>query len=549
MSTSYDLLSRGYFPKELPPPFGTLDFANKVCGSISNLPDSFSKKSLRAHPCMHNLARSGTLRRRIAICNPVLHYNLCTAMEKDWSNLTRLANKSPFSASRPSPHNMRAIVPKGENRVLLRAQYRAITKFVLKTDIARFYHSIYTHSIPWAIHGKKYAKLNRGGGLIGNCIDQWVRNGQDGQTMGIPIGPDTSLLISEIILSAVDREVRRKQKGIRGFRFMDDYELSVSSRKNAEIALGILQEELASYELSLNAEKTFIEEIPAQLDQIWVAPIRDFVISPTPSRQATALMAFFDLAFSLSKAHKDRNVLSYAIARLRGTTVHIDNWQLFQYLLFQTILAEPGAFIPVLYQLCYYRDLGHEIDRVSLTDAMNIQIVYQAPLGHSSEVAWALWTVLTFQLRVKSPAAKALSAMTDSVVALLALDARNRGLIRSGLNTELWETYLTTDELYGDQWLLSYESGIKGWLGSGNTTSHIDADENFFFLRSSGVEFYDATRSDPSVVCKTNTTDSNEIDMATQAILQPYGEHSSDDMAFWNYEGDAISHDDSDDDF
>jgi len=61
-------------------------------------------------------------------------------------------------------------------------------RYVLLTDINRFYGSIYTHSIAWALHTKSTAKSNRTLSLLGNKIDYWVRMGQDQQTVGIPIG-------------------------------------------------------------------------------------------------------------------------------------------------------------------------------------------------------------------------------------------------------------------------------------------------------------------------------------------------------------------------
>ena len=41
--------------------------------------------------------------------------------------------------------------------------------------------------------------------MFGNAIDFFfVRQGQDGQTIGIPVGPDTSRIISELILKLID---------------------------------------------------------------------------------------------------------------------------------------------------------------------------------------------------------------------------------------------------------------------------------------------------------------------------------------------------------
>jgi hypothetical protein len=32
--------------------------------------------------------------------------------------------------------------------------------FVLISDVSQFYPTLYTHAIPWALHGKAYAKAN-----------------------------------------------------------------------------------------------------------------------------------------------------------------------------------------------------------------------------------------------------------------------------------------------------------------------------------------------------------------------------------------------------
>ena len=48
---------------------------------------------------------------------------------------------------------------------------------------------------------------------------------QDGQTMGIPIGPLTSAIIQEIIGSNIDSDFQRLMgKTVPGFRYTDDIE-------------------------------------------------------------------------------------------------------------------------------------------------------------------------------------------------------------------------------------------------------------------------------------------------------------------------------------
>lgn len=106
--------------------------------------------------------------------------------------------------------------------------------------------------MPWAIHGKAAAKASRRGGFA-NGSDEALRNLRDGQTLGIPVGPDTSFVVSEVIATAIDHELAAKK--LHGFRFMDDYEFGFSTRASAEIALATIEEVLSGYEFRFEHEK------------------------------------------------------------------------------------------------------------------------------------------------------------------------------------------------------------------------------------------------------------------------------------------------------
>lgn len=78
-------------------------------------------------------------------------------------------------------------------------------KYLFTTDIANFYPSIYTHSIPWAIHTKEKAKDIRGiNANLGNRIDHALRQMRWGQTNGIPQGSALMDFIAEIVLGYAD---------------------------------------------------------------------------------------------------------------------------------------------------------------------------------------------------------------------------------------------------------------------------------------------------------------------------------------------------------
>ena len=100
---------------------------------------------------------------------------------------------------------------------------------------------------------KVFAKANRGFNYFGNALDLLLRNCQDGQTNGIPVGPDTSLVIAELLLADVDRILHSKR--IKGIRYMDDYELIFSSEKQALEARSQLQEALLNLEIGIEDHK------------------------------------------------------------------------------------------------------------------------------------------------------------------------------------------------------------------------------------------------------------------------------------------------------
>jgi hypothetical protein len=105
-------------------------------------------------------------------------------------------------------------------------------------------------------------------------------------------------------------------------------------------------------------------------------------------------------------------------------------------------------------------------------------------------VAWALWALIHFDCKVHDSTAIILSNLDDPIAALLSLDAMSQGLTPS-LSTSKWATYMTSADLYGRQWILSYEANVKGWLKSAATPDHVDSDPNFSLLKKWGVSFYD----------------------------------------------------------
>lgn len=131
---------------------------------------------------------------------------------------------------------------------------------LLHTDVTDCYGSLYTHSIPWALHGLTKAKSVKGkDSLLGDVIDSHIRAGRYGQTNGISQGSVLMDFIAEIVLGYVD-ELIDKELGdvadVRILRYRDDYRIFSHTRERAEEVLKTVSDKLRSVGMRLGVSKT-----------------------------------------------------------------------------------------------------------------------------------------------------------------------------------------------------------------------------------------------------------------------------------------------------
>ena len=443
------------------------------------------------------------LHRTLGIPNPVAYYPLAKALVDGWADVEAVIGASTYTMSAPISRTdeFRALVPGRRNEISdVRAMHRASSRFVVFADVSQWYPSVYSHAVVWALHGKAWAKKNRFSPILGNSLDKKLTALQDGQSVGIPIGPDFSLALGELVLSACDADLARALNGtsIKGFRYYDDYELYAGSRSDADRALVELQRVLATYELSLNTYKVDVKELPVPIEDDWVSAIKQINVRSAPSSERSDLLLLFDEAFRQAKKHPGHPVLKYALGRFVSggfewrQRVSAENWLLFQRLILQTALAEPGTLDRVASLLAWEKVKGRVLDEPTVSDALNLLIGERARSGDSSEVAWGVYAARKLGVKIQEAVARSVSQIGDDVVALTTLDARNRGIIGSGLDTSLWQSWMTADDLYGEHWLTAYEAFEHGWLVS--TPDYINIDPGFAHLRANKVRFYNEKR-------------------------------------------------------
>jgi hypothetical protein len=518
MLKTKDLLQYGYFPPELPPSFQTITFGAfattipiKQYEKWQDEWQKFDSKTNKPESkCVnYSVPRFKNLRRILNIPNPFYQMILCKKIETNWKKIEQHIQKSPISITRPVIPIQR-IKKNGRSfdqvrHTIINEQEIALRStefsFVLKTDISRYYPTLYTHSISWALHGKDEAKKKRNSALLyGNDLDKWVRSTRDGQTLGIPIGPDTSIIIAEILTTAVDIELERRIGELHGLRIIDDYLLFFKDKHQCEEALGCLHEIFKEYELEMNPIKIQILELPYVLEPIWKPEIKlfHFRVAENPknnySVQRSDLINYFSRVNEFCKSFPETNIMKYAVRRIHNQPIFEDNLPLFESLLLKSTLTQSSCISDVAgilkeNQNKKYADKKERIGR-TLSELIRIHLKY----SNHHEISWALWLAKEFEIYIDKSLYPLLSKQDNPIIVLLALDLRDRGLISEEIDVNHWKKFLVKDQLYDDHWLLAYEVPLKEWISP--QTDYLESDPFFKALKDNDVSFYDTTKSE-----------------------------------------------------
>lgn len=504
-------LVRGYFPREMPPVFSSKEFGEIASRLVSHAPVKEWTK-----PVAMNLARPGSLRRRLSIPNPFSQLALVNECHENWSELNAHLAKSQISLSRPTvkfggKRSLEFRVP-FTDRAHQRLQRMWRGRFTVRADITDCYGSVYTHSLDWALHTKAAAKANirsSGPKLLGAKLDALVRNGQDGQTKGIPVGPDTSLLLAEIILSDIDSSLQHKMKQVStsAIRMVDDIEFFAQSRGEAEDFLTAWDSLLHGYDLSLNPRKTEIVEGPIPPELPWRVYLSQFRFrTETDALLARDVQSFFARAFELSVENPGDSVLGYAVARAGALAVGDKSWAALQYAMLAAITVEPSTLRFVSPLLTKANSRGARIDMDLIEETLNRICSYHAPFEHGSEVAWSLHILKELQLPIDEEAAVRVAEMRDNCSLLLLMDFIERSSI-TGQIPDMTAVHARAEEEGADKsedWLLGYEAGRNGWTNSSNYAAEphwkelLEANVAFFKAGPDGKPAISASSSNPS---------------------------------------------------
>jgi|SRR5690554_2625405 len=232
--------------------------------------------------------RNINIPRPLSIPEPFSYANQIKVISENWDKIIKhFEEKTRLQSYKVSRIHIRKLK---DNNSLFEMNYKNFitdgnpedeifikSKYIASADIATCFPSIYSHSISWALVGKSKAKKECGIKYKKewfNQLDFYTRNLKYGETNGVLIGPHSSNLISEIILSCVDYELLEKRYQF--YRNVDDYTCFTNSYEEAEKFFIDLSDILKGFELSLNSKKSKINQLPQATVTEWITKLNHF---------------------------------------------------------------------------------------------------------------------------------------------------------------------------------------------------------------------------------------------------------------------------------
>ncbi len=390
-------MRKGLLPDNLPPFLSSGAIADRYLLDTNYKIDS--KATGRASSL--NGSKRGFQRRNFLIPHPAFVWDQALFFQKHWPELLAHLTKNGGSASIPqfAPDTVRSMRFTPHARLpFLRLRTLAPYKYCVVTDVSRCYPSIYTHSLPWAIHTKEVAKEDRkvnSSVVFGNRLDFIFRQAQDGQTVGIPVGPDTSRIAAELVMAAVDQHYSAGNASTGYLRHVDDFWIGGDSLQECEDKLHRLRKSLNFFSLDANEQKTRIVPTSSVISEVWPydleGQLQQCLEPDRDERHEGRVVSLLGSLIEYSSQSKDEGIIRFFLRKIDLWKRWDAHWDLLEPFLAHCAVQFPHAFDYVARIVAWRARREQDFDDV-LWKKVNKNIIRTAaPLGRDSEVLWGLW--------------------------------------------------------------------------------------------------------------------------------------------------------------
>lgn len=493
------LLKNEYFPLELPQCFNTLKiskYSKKISGWVNS---SNIKNSI---PFTFSGFKNINARRKFSIPNPYHYVKAIECIVNNSNEIFKILNKSNISLSAPIDGKISDNQPYckktysvSETRKEIEKLYQDNT-YQIKLDISAFFDSIYTHSIPWAMHTKQTAKKSKGkAGLTGDKIDYCMQAMNYSQTHGILVGNAVSRIVSEIILCTVDYKIQVNFKNIKCKRFVDDYYIFVKNAYEIQNIISFIRTELGKYELLLNENKISVMESPFSYGKVWVEELKLYIHLDKE--------LFLNKTINLFNKYNDISILKYGITVISFYSFAKTDWNVIESKIINLWTRFPSLSYLIINVFLSNKNL---LRKNNIKNAIYTILEKNIELNNHEEVMWTIWIAKIFEIKINSSHLINIIQSKNCIAIILILDiisdskyVKSKGLI-AAVNEMLDFLDNEPDVLWSQYWILAYEIDFNNWAqGYGRKFEYARNDDFFKKLVVNKINFYDKGFSYKSV--------------------------------------------------
>ena len=508
------LLKTAYVPTELPPAI-TTKYVSEFCEKDYAFLRTNRKQLIKTTTNYDTFTapRTSGGRRNLAIVHPISQMGLSLLITEHRSRLRRIIDSNGISyyETKEDMHNNRAFSGLNFKKWRLeKAKLCSESKFILQADISRYFYTAYTHSFPWSVIGKEKvknwivhnkSKLNK---HWSNDFDVVLQSCQSRETFGIPVGPDTSRIIAEILVSGVeaDKELGKILISRPAIRLVDDYLVGFDSEEEAHKALGVLRSALWRFNLQLNDAKTKVLPSSLIFEDRWKLDFEAIGISSNdPKQQGKDIARLRDLTLGFCAETGTSAPAHWASNRLNSLINIRENFDL----ILEVLLRFARDFPSVIPYLSVFVINNKYTCRSSyrkrlLTDWVRRTIQSELHKGHDLEVAWCLVIAGVLKIEITEDQIDSFDDMPSSVVFSLFGMLRERKLLKFSLSKWRWRSHYNQSGVLSENWLPIYEAVRRGWTEDKRLVAAVQSNDILNRMLKSDVTFLEDRVFDASTI-------------------------------------------------
>ena len=376
---------------------------------------------------------------------------------------------------------------------------------------------------------RKLQRLISGRNLLPHTkLDRLIRQSQDGQSVGLPVGPDSSRIVAEIVASAVDVEFSKKVGlEITAIRHVDDVWIGADSMDQAESLLYSYRECLREFNLDINDLKTSIAVSSDSPEPPWPLSIKmtikDDYLHLSSEDKTRLLSEMFKMAYE----QKDDGIIKYAIRRFDRERLWSSDWSILEAFLIRCVTGFPHSIDYVARVLAWANRRNQAIMREGWIRVISSSLLRNSNLGNDSEVCWLLWLMKELAIPVSNNVADTIVRRCGAFAVVMLFSLKPALIKKAPKRQALVVDLLGITPFRSNYWLLSYEAAVNNWLPE-NMLPRSSMSAFMKAMVDSKVSFFNA-KARPLFLLSGKGADADKDNVGDYAIEDTAGRYDDDD--------------------